>query len=110
MRNRKHYVLASMLVTCALACHFIALSKISQPSRARALAVSLKLPKEEAGQATLKAELDAKNGQTIYYAGLFLAVCGGVFCVLSALKHEPVSRSVPCALLGFYIITLFLLI
>ena len=108
MRRRRFYFIALLLVMLALVFHFVGITKVSEPSRAEAK--SLSLPKDKGEELKLAAADGAKLGKIFLFIGASLAILAAASCWLSATKSEPISRIIPLSLLGFYILSQFLLI
>jgi hypothetical protein len=109
MTNARFCLLSLLLVMLAVGVHGGALGDWSRNAELRAQAVSV--PQEQ--RAAMRAEADrlSQRGSVLADVGLFLAVAAGVSLVVSFRRHERARwRSVPVALLVFYVMLQFLMV
>ena len=108
MTSNKNYWLSLALIICALICQFTGTAQTGATAKARA--ISLRLPAEQASELKTQAAHKAEIGLVIVFVGYLLAITSLVFCWLSVKRKESISRAVPIALLICFFLSQFLLI
>jgi hypothetical protein len=108
MMSNKNYWLSLVLIICALVCQFMGTSETRAVAKARAM--SLRLPPEQAGEIKTQAAHKAETDLAIVCLGYLLAIASLAFCRWSMKRKESISLAVPIALLICFFLSQFLLI
>ena len=109
MLHARFCLLSLLLVLLALGVHGSALRDWSRNAQVRAQAVSA----AQDQRAAMRAEADSfsRRGSVLYAVGMCLAVAAAASLIASFRRHESARwRSVPVALVVFYVIFQFVLV
>jgi hypothetical protein len=109
MTHARFCLLSLLLVLLAVGVHGVAVRDWSRNAQIRAHAVSVK----QEQRLVMRAEADrfSHRGSVLYVVGICLAVAGAAALVVSFRRHEAAPwRSVPIALLVFYVIFQFVMV
>ena len=106
--GRKFFFIALVLALLALTCQCVSMSKIT--AKSKAMAKSLMLPEDQRSQLKMEAHHEAQIGKVLWVAGIGFAISATVFSWQSTKRGEPVSQVGPVAILGFYLMSQFILV
>jgi hypothetical protein len=96
------------LVILAICFHLIGLNKASEGLRYRAK--SVEATEEQKQEYKSEIRLVVSQSDTLTFLGLISALTSVICLFVSYRKKEKVLRSVPVALLGFYVLLLFVMV
>ncbi len=106
--GRKFYFIALVLALLALTSQYVSMAKIAAKSKMTAKALTL--PEDQRNQLKMEAHDQTQIGKVVWIAGIGFAISATVFSRQSTRRGEPVSQVGPVALLGFYVISQFILV
>ncbi len=109
MSQARFCVTSLFLVMLAIGVHFAALDAWSHNMKIRARAVSV--TQENRPMMRAQADRFSQRGSVLYAIGVCLSVAAATCLITSFRRHESASwRSLPVALLVFYLIFQFVLV